>query len=140
ARPPRLPTVAMFTSGQIAARIGHLPGAEAVFRRGTVARDIAEICAAVGLARTAPEGELTPQTAEAVAQATLRHTDSTHALAVLIDLDEGPDRIEFGGTVCLAIATESGVASRRSRILGGREWVRLGAVGPGPHLLPRPLP
>ena len=47
---------------------------------------------------------------------------------MLIDLDDGPDRIEFGGTICLAIATEGEVASRRSRILGGREWVRLGAV------------
>jgi nicotinamide-nucleotide amidase len=47
---------------------------------------------------------------------------------VLIDLDEGADRIEFGGTICLAIATANEVASRRSRIVGGREWVRLGAV------------
>jgi nicotinamide-nucleotide amidase len=43
-------------------------------------------------------------------------------------LDDGPDRIEFGGTICLAIATESDVASRPSRVVGGREWVRLGAV------------
>jgi len=27
------------------------------------------------------------------------------SLAVLIDLDDGPDRIDFGGTICLAIAT-----------------------------------
>src|SRR5206468_2589862 len=40
----------------------------------------------------------------------------------------GADRIEFGGTICLAIATADDVASRRSRIVGGREWVRLGAV------------
>ena len=30
-----------FTSGQIAARLGHLPGAEKVFRRGVVSRDLA---------------------------------------------------------------------------------------------------
>ncbi len=47
---------------------------------------------------------------------------------MLIELDEGADRIDFGGTICLAIATGQGVASRRSRIVGGREWVRLGAV------------
>jgi len=99
----------------------------------------AEICAAVGLERTAPEGELTPQTAEAVAQAAVRQTGASHALAVLIDLDQGPDRIEFGGTVCLAIATEAGVASRRSRILGGREWLRLGAVELGLDCLRRHL-
>jgi nicotinamide-nucleotide amidase len=49
-------------------------------------------------------------------------------LVVLIDLDEGTDRIDFGGTILIAIATEQEVATRRSRILGGREWVRLGAV------------
>ena len=139
ARQATLSTVEMFTSEQIAARIGHLPGTEAVFRRGIVARDIAEICAAVGLARTAPEAELTPQTAEAVAKAALSHTGATHVLAVLIDLDQGPDRIEFGGTVCLAISTESAVASRRSRILGGREWLRLGAVELGLDCLRRHL-
>ena len=43
-----LSVVETFTSGQIAARLAHLPGAEKVFRRGTVARDLAEVCAAVG--------------------------------------------------------------------------------------------
>ena len=64
---------------------------------------------------------------------------ATHALAVLIDLDEGADRIEFGGTICLAIATAEEVASRRTRILGGREWVRLGAVEMGLDCLRRYL-
>jgi nicotinamide-nucleotide amidase len=139
ARQATLSIVEMFTSGQIAARIAHLPGAETVFRRGIVARDLAEVCAAVGLGSAAPEGDLTPQTAEAVARAALRHTSATHALAVLIDLDQGADRIEFGGTICLAIATEREVASRRSRILGGREWVRLGAVELGLDCLRRHL-
>jgi nicotinamide-nucleotide amidase len=128
-----------FTSGQIAARFGHLPGAEKVFRRGIVARDFAEVAAAVGLERTSPAGEVTTETAEAVAQALRRQSSSTHALAVLIDLDEGADRIEFGGTVCLAISTERDVASRRSRIVGGREWVRLGAVEMGLDCLRRYL-
>jgi nicotinamide-nucleotide amidase len=139
ARQASLAIVEMFTGGQISARIAHLPGAETIFRRGIVARDLAEVCAAVGLGSAAPEGEFTPQTAEAVARAALRHTSATHALAVLIDLDQGADRIEFGGTICLAIATEREVASRRSRILGGREWVRLGAVELGLDCLRRYL-
>ena len=122
-----LSIVETFTSGQIAARLGHLPGAEKVFRRGAVARDLQEVCAAVGLAG-APPGELTPALAEQVAGAARRHTGATHALAVLIDLDEGADRIDLGGTICLAVATEGEVVSRRSRIVGGRDWVRLGAV------------
>ena len=138
-RQATLSVVEMFTGGQISARLAHLPGAEKIFRRGIVARDLAEVCAAVNLGSAAPEGELTPQTAEAVARAALRSTSSTHALAVLIDLDQGADRIEFGGTICLAIATAGRVESRRSRILGGREWVRLGAVELGLDCLRRSL-
>jgi len=134
-----LSIVETFTSGQIAARIAHLPGAEKVFRRGIVARDLGEVYAAVGLPRAGSPGELTRETAEDVARAVRGHTDATHALAVLIALDEGPDRIEFGGTICLAIATEQQVASRRSRIVGGREWVRLGAVELGLDCLRRHL-
>ena len=125
-RQATLAIVEMFTSGQIAARFAHLPGAEKVFRRGVLSRDLGEICAAVGL--DAPAGEITRETAETVARAARQQTGATHALAVLIDLDEGADRIEFGGTICLAIATVDDTASRRSRIVGGREWVRLGAV------------
>jgi nicotinamide-nucleotide amidase len=57
----------------------------------------------------------------------------------LIDLDDGPDRIDFGGSICLAIATTREVASRRSRVVGGREWVRLGAVEMGLDCLRRYL-
>jgi nicotinamide-nucleotide amidase len=134
-----LAIVEMFTSGQVAARVGHLPGAETIVRRGVISRDLAEVFRAVGLADAPPAGELTRETAEAVASAARRQTGATHALAVLIDLDDGPDRIEFGGTICLAIATEDGAASRRSRILGGREWVRLGAVELGLDCLRRHL-
>jgi nicotinamide mononucleotide (NMN) deamidase PncC len=132
-----LTIVETFTSGQIAARIGHLPGAEKVFRRGIIARDLAEVYAAVGLG--AAPAELTRETAEAVARAARDRVGSTHALAVLVDLDEGADRIDFGGTINLAIATGDDVASRRSRIVGGREWVRLGAVELGLDCLRRHL-
>ena len=134
-----LSIVETFTSGQIAARVGHLPGAEKILRRGVLTRDLAELYIAVGLPGVPPSGELTRETAEAVARAAQRQTGSTHALAVLIDLDEGADRIEFGGAICLAIATASDVASRRSRIVGGREWVRLGAVEMGLDCLRRYL-
>src|SRR5215510_7625177 len=138
ARGGSLALVETFTSGQIAARIGHLPGAEKIVRRTVVSRDLAQVCDGVGLS-TVPEGELTPATAEAVAQCVRRQTGASHALAVLIDLDEGADRIDLGGTICLAIATEGDVTSRRSRILGGREWVRLGAVELGLDCLRRHL-
>lgn len=134
-----LAVVEMFTSGQIAARIAHLPGAERVFRRGIVARDLREACAAVGIdPGSFPDG-VTRETAEAVARAAQRYTGSTHALAVLIEIDEGADRLEFGGTICIAIATTENIASRRSRVVGGRDWVRLGATEMGLDCLRRYL-
>jgi nicotinamide-nucleotide amidase len=123
-----LTLVETFTGGAIAARIAPLTGAEKVFRRGIVARDLGEVNASVGLDGSRAVGEVTPETAKAVASAARHQTRATHALAVLIQLDAGADRIDFGGTICLAIATEREVVSRRSRMLGGREWVRLGAV------------
>ena len=50
------------------------------------------------------------------------------ALAVIVDVDEGEDRIDFGGTIHIAIATEQDVGTRRARLAGGRDWLRLGAV------------
>jgi competence/damage-inducible protein CinA-like protein len=134
-----LAIVETFTGGHITARLAPIPGAEKIVRRGIVSRDLGEVYAGVGFDGPPPAGELTRETAEAVAQAARRRTGSTHALAVLIDLDDGPDRIDFGGTICLAIATAEGSESRKSRILGGREWVRLGASEMGLDCLRRQL-
>jgi nicotinamide-nucleotide amidase len=72
-----------------------------------------------------------------MAQAMRRETGASHALAVLIEVDDGPDSIYFGGSIHLAIAAKEGVESRRSRINGGRDWVRLGAVELGLDCLRR---
>jgi competence/damage-inducible protein CinA-like protein len=117
-----LTLVETFTAGEIASRIAHLPGAEKVFRHGTVARHLDELFGV----RLPPE--LDQDTTEAVAKAAREHTGATHAMAVLIELDEGVDRIDLGGTIWIGIATADRIEFRRSRILGGREWVRLGAV------------
>jgi competence/damage-inducible protein CinA-like protein len=137
ARRATLAVAEAFTGGQIAARLAPLPGAEAVFRRGVVSRDRAELSAAIGLAP--PIAEISKETAEAVARATRLATGASHALAVLVDLDEGADRIEFGGTICIGIATGSEAVSRRARVIGGRDWVRLGAIELGLDCLRRLL-
>src|ERR1700756_2460073 len=64
-----LAVVETFTAGQIAARFAHLPGAEKVFRRGLVARDPAQIAAALGLDGALTSGELSREVAEAMARA-----------------------------------------------------------------------
>jgi len=126
ARNATLSVVETFTGGHVAGRLAHLPSAEKVFLRGAVARRLSQIHDAVGLPPTA--GPATGVMAEAVAAAARLQAGASHALAVLIDLDEGTDRIELGGTICIGIATGSGTVSRVARILGGRDWVRLGAV------------
>jgi nicotinamide-nucleotide amidase len=134
-----LAIVETFSGGQIAARLAPQRGAEAVFRRGTVARNVADLCATVGLSAPAPTGGFTPEMAAAVATTARQQAGATHALAVLVDVDEGVDRNDLGGTICLAVATAQGVATRRSRIAGGREWVRLGAIEMGLDSLRRYL-
>ena len=113
-RQATLALVETFTSGQMAARLAHLPGAETIFRRGV---DRARRCPRCG-----PRwGSRAPRrTARSRRRSRRRwpaprapRPGATHALAVLIDLDDGPDRIEFGGTICLAIATAADAASRR---------------------------
>ena len=131
-------TVAMLVT-KIGDAIAHLPGAEKVFRRGLVARDPAELATALGVDGALISGEMSRETAEKVAQAVRKETGASHALAVLIEVDDGPDRIDFGGSIHLAIASDEGTESRRSRIYGGRDWVRLGAVELGLDCLRRYL-
>jgi nicotinamide-nucleotide amidase len=109
-----------FTGGQISARIAPLPGAQTVFVRGIVQRQFDEPAAAL-------------------ASQLRRESGATHALAAFVTPDEGADRFEFGGSIELAIASAAGVATRASRIVGGRDWVRLGAVEMGLDCLRRYL-
>ena len=134
-----LSVVETFTAGQIAARLAHLPHAEHIFRRGVVVRSLPELHNVFGLKTVTLASDLTEESTAAVARAAREQTGATHALAVLIELDEGTDRIDFGGTIWIGIATETSVDVRRSRILGGRDWVRLGAVELGLDCLRRQL-
>lgn len=115
------------TGGAIAARLAALAGAEKIFRRGIAACNLGDLSAAldVGVAALAEANEAG---AAVAARALRQRTGATHALAVLMEIDAGADRIELGGTICLAIAVANEVITRRSRMLGGRDWVRLGAV------------
>ena len=134
-----LALVETFTGGQIAARLAPLQGAETVFRRGLVARGTADLYATVGLSATSSAAGYTPEMATEMATVVREQAGATHGLAVLVDVDAGPDRNDLGGTIYLAVATAKGVATRRSRIAGGREWVRLGAIEMGLDSLRRYL-
>ncbi len=103
-----------FTGGQIAARLSPLVGAEAVFRRGLVARDLAD--------------SVTPAAAESMAATLRKESGASLALAVLMQLDEGQDRPDFGATICIGIAEDRRTVSRQARLVGGRDWVRIGTT------------
>jgi nicotinamide-nucleotide amidase len=103
-----------FTSGAIANRIAPLPGAEAVFKKGVIAADVA-------------------------ADKLRAESGASHALAVLMQLDDGPDRPDFGATVTVQIADAKGVVQRVARLVGGREWTRTGASELGLDCLRRHL-
>jgi len=128
ARQGSLAVIETFTGGQIAVRLAPMPGGEHVFRRSIVVREFTQLHGVLGLEGIHLAGPMTQETTEAVARAARERGNASHALVVLIELDDGPDRIDFGGTIWIGIATAEETAFRRSRVLGGREWVRLGAA------------
>ena len=124
-----LATAEMITGGNLAARLAPLAGAERAFRRGIVARDIAEL-GATGV---------TPDAAASAAKALRASSGASHALVLLLELDEGADRPDMGGTICIGLADESGAVTRQARLVGGRDWVRIGATELGLDCLRRHL-
>jgi len=105
-----------FTGGNIAARIAPLIGAEKVFKRGVITRD----------------GQMP-------AEALRKEADASLALSVGVKLDEGPDRPDFGANISVGIANAQGSVARQARLVGGRDWVRVGAAELGLDCLRRHL-
>lgn len=102
------------TGGIVAARIAPLAGAEDVFVQGVIAKEVS-------------------------AEKLLHESGAGIALAVDTKLDEGADRPDFGATITIGIASAKGTVSRTARLVGGREWVRIGACEMGLDCLRRHL-
>jgi len=105
-----------FTGGNIAARIAPPIGAEQGFKRGVVTRN-----------------------GQVPAEALRKEADASLALSVGLELDEGPDRPDFGATISIGIANAQGSVARQARLVGGRDWVRVGAAELGLDCLRRHL-
>lgn len=118
-----------FTGGAIAARLAPLEAlhGHGLFRRAVAAADPGELGRACGI-ESEQAVRIDATRAHRFAAALRATSGASHALAVLVELDEGKDGIEFGGNITIAIATASGAATREARLLGGRDWLRLGAV------------
>ncbi|MFN4090054.1 MAG: CinA family nicotinamide mononucleotide deamidase-related protein [Alphaproteobacteria bacterium] len=127
ARGGSLAVAETFTGGNIAARLVPQPAADGLFRRALVAARTDGLLDAVGLAPAAA-ASAGPEMAAAAARALREASGASHALAVLVDLDQGDDRTELGGSIDIGIADATGTVTRSARLLGGREWVRLGAA------------
>jgi nicotinamide-nucleotide amidase len=137
-RDATLAMVESFTGGGIAARLAPLPGAGARLRRALVTPDRAAVCTALALEDAAAPGSAFDQMlATVAARAAMQQGGTTLGMAVLIDLDEGPDRVEFGGNIHIAIVGPAQTAVRCARLLGGREWIRLGSIELGLDCLRR---
>jgi nicotinamide-nucleotide amidase len=106
------------TAGTLAARLAARPEAGGVFRHGAVDLDPSRL----------PSAE------------TLRtQSGASHALRVAVQLDDGPERPDWGGTITIAIADAEGTVTREARLIGVRDWVRAGAVEMGLDCLRRRL-
>jgi nicotinamide-nucleotide amidase len=124
-----------FTSGQVALRLGQHATAAGILQRGVVAPDAAALAAATGARADGAPSQL----ALAIAAALRAQAGCTHALAVVVAADAAGDGIEFGGGIELAIATATACVSRSARLVGGRDWLRLGAAEMGIDFLRRYL-
>ena len=123
-----LSTAEMHTSGAISARLNPKVGDPDPIIRSVVSRDLTQLCGAVNLSTTEKSLSFDMESAKAIANALRPEAASTFALATLLDIDEDKDGIEAGGDIIIGISTPSGSYGRKARILGGHEWVRLGAI------------
>lgn len=124
-----LATAEMLSGGHLAARLAPQPGADKLFRKGIVTRDPGEL----GI------NGVTPEAAVAVSRRLREDSRASHALALLVELDEDVDRPDLGGTICIGIADAAGAVARPARLIGTRDWVRAGAVEMGLDCLRRHL-
>jgi nicotinamide-nucleotide amidase len=123
-----------FTGGAIASRLFQVEGAEDTVRLGLVSRNPGQLAAALGTTLN----EAAPRMAKGLAAALLARSGATHALVVAVALEAGANGVE-GGSIGIGLAEPGGVILREASLVGGREWVRLGAVEMGLDCLRRHL-
>lgn len=95
------------TGGLLAARLAPHPGAEKLIKGGVVDLDLVKLIPAEKL--RAERG-------------------TSHALRLAVQLDEGPERPDWGATVAITIADANGTVTRQARLIGNRDWVRAGSA------------
>ncbi|HZP99285.1 MAG TPA: CinA family nicotinamide mononucleotide deamidase-related protein [Reyranella sp.] len=95
------------TGGTLAARLSPHAGADKVFKGGVVDLDLRKLVSAEKL--RAERG-------------------TSHALRLAVQLDDGPERPDWGATITINVADANGTVTRQARLIGNRDWVRAGSV------------
>ena len=123
-----LATAEMFTSGAIAARLNPQPGTTDPIIYNIVARNLNHLCDVVSMPPEIQRDTLNLDTAKAISSRLKEQSGATFSLAVLIELDDGSDKIELGGSINIGISGPEETVGRHARMLGGHDWIRLGAI------------
>ena len=116
------------TGGLVCNRITDVPGSSAYLLGGVVAYSNAAKVAQLGVSEEtlAAHGAVSEATAEEMARGARRIFGSDLGLAITgIAGPDGGTKDKPVGTVCIALATEAGVISRRHQLRGTREWVKV---------------
>lgn len=132
-----LAVVENHTGGAVSARLAASPEAEGVFLQGEV---VFTRESQVGLLQAAgpalgAENLAGVELAEALADIGRRLGHASVGLAVMV---EQPPHLSNGTVpVSIALSTEEGVVSHTARLMGGADWIRMGAIEMGLDTLRR---
>ncbi|MGH7897859.1 MAG: CinA family protein, partial [Candidatus Binatia bacterium] len=124
----KLAVAESMTGGLIAERLTSVAGSSEVFVGGFIAYTPDSKRATLGVARETLDrhGEVSEETAREMAQGARRSAKSDVAVAVTgIAGPSGGTAENPIGTVCIALAAEGTLASRRYKLWGTRDWIRL---------------
>jgi nicotinamide-nucleotide amidase len=123
-----LATAEMFTSGAMAARLNPKPGTNDPILRNIVARDLNQLKNIVGMDSDTKTAVTSLDAAKNISDFLKKQSGASYALSVLITLDHGSDKIELGGNIDIGISGPKETTGRHARMLGGYDWIRLGAT------------
>jgi nicotinamide-nucleotide amidase len=118
------------TAGLVTARLANVPGASAVLRGGVIpyATDLKSSLLDISSSDIATWQAVSPQTAEAMAEAVAKACDATYGLALTGVAGPAEQDGHPPGTVFIGLSGPSGVVSRQVALPGERAQVRAFAV------------
>ncbi len=118
----------MHTGGALVARLQKVADTDQRVSHGLISQDPYRLFDSVGLDLTADTDWFCEQTALELAEAARLKTGSSHSLVVLVEIDTQSSARESGAEILIAISNDSTQTTRRARLPGSENWIRLGAA------------